>query len=319
MWQWNHNPDNNFWSLTDRPGHLRLINGSLSEGLLDARNTLTQRMFGPESSGVVSIDISNMKHGDYAGLAALQKNYGFVGVKMTGTTKSIVMVNGSSGAHVEVESVPLAQNRIYFKVESDFRNQRDQANFYYSLDGHRWTAIGNTLRMSYTLPHFMGYRFALFSFATVSTGGYVDFDYFRISDKMTGTNDNVVVLNAELVQVSNVVGAQNTKIEIPVRMDALPEGTYESIEASFTIPDGLSVDSVEFNSSNVVGKYEFEYSDHQLKLKVFDNVTYTTKQSELFATIILKLTKFVPTNRSFTVSADYIVADEERLFIIAAV
>jgi beta-xylosidase len=28
MWQWNHNPDTNFWSLTARPGFLRLTNGS---------------------------------------------------------------------------------------------------------------------------------------------------------------------------------------------------------------------------------------------------------------------------------------------------
>jgi arabinoxylan arabinofuranohydrolase len=36
--------------------------------------------------------------------------------------------------------------------------------------------------MTYTLPHFMGYRFALFNFATKSTGGYVDYDYFRIEE-----------------------------------------------------------------------------------------------------------------------------------------
>jgi hypothetical protein len=39
--------------------------------------------------------------------------------------------------------------------------------------------------MAYTLPHFMGYRFGLFNFATQTTGGFVDFDYYRISDKIT--------------------------------------------------------------------------------------------------------------------------------------
>ena len=37
--------------------------------------------------------------------------------------------------------------------------------------------------MAYTLPHFMGYRFALFHYATKSADGSVDFDYFRIGDK----------------------------------------------------------------------------------------------------------------------------------------
>jgi len=181
VWQWNHNPDNRYWSLTERPGYLRLINGSVSTSILDARNTLTQRMFGPKCSAAVAIDVSNMRHGDYAGLAAFQKNYGFVGVKVSQKEKYIIMVNASSGTAVEVESVPIAQNTVYLKVEGDFRDQRDRAYFYYSLDGYQWHAIGDTLRMSYTMPHFMGYRFALFSFATVDAGGYVDYDWFRMT------------------------------------------------------------------------------------------------------------------------------------------
>jgi hypothetical protein len=30
----------------------------------------------------------------------------------------------------------------------------------------------------------MGYRFGLFNFATKTPGGYADFDYFRVSDKI---------------------------------------------------------------------------------------------------------------------------------------
>ncbi|MNZ88115.1 hypothetical protein D3C78_1069980 [compost metagenome] len=187
-WQWNHNPDNRYWSLTDRSGYLRLTTGTKSTNLLDARNTLTQRTFGPESSGSIAMEVSHMKNGDYAGLAVLQKEYGYVGVKMSGNTKSIVMVNGSSGSAVEVAAIPLTQDRVYFKVELDYKRQTDKAYFYYSLNGVEWTAIGNTLQMRYTLPHFMGYRFALFNYATQTTGGYVDYDYFRIGNKMTGTS-----------------------------------------------------------------------------------------------------------------------------------
>ena len=42
--------------------------------------------------------------------------------------------------------------------------------------------------MSYTIPHFMGYRFGLFNFSTKNAGGYAEFDFFRVSDKMTGAN-----------------------------------------------------------------------------------------------------------------------------------
>jgi len=66
------------------------------------------------------------------------------------------------------------------KAKCDFTNLVDTAQFYYSLDGKEWKSIGNTLHMSYSLSHFMGYRFGLFNYATKVTGGYVDFNWFRI-------------------------------------------------------------------------------------------------------------------------------------------
>ncbi|WP_239004581.1 family 43 glycosylhydrolase [Paenibacillus tepidiphilus] len=180
VWQWNHNPDRTKWSLTQRPGFMRLTTGKVSTSILDARNTLTQRTFGPKSTAVTALETGGMKDGDYAGLAAFQAKYGFVGVKVTGSSKSIVMVNASSGAMVEVANVALTQNRVYLKAVCDFTNQTDKAYFYYSLDGSNWIVAGNTLQMSYTMPHFMGYRFALFNYATKSTGGFADFDYLRL-------------------------------------------------------------------------------------------------------------------------------------------
>jgi beta-xylosidase len=102
---------------------------------------------------------------------------------MSGNTKSIIMVNADGGSPVEAANVPITQDRIYLKVSMDFTDLTDKASFYYSLDGTEWRAIGNTLQMSYTLPHFMGYRFALFNYATETKGGFVDFDWFRIGDK----------------------------------------------------------------------------------------------------------------------------------------
>ena len=187
VWQWNHNPDNNFWSLTQRPGFLRLTTGRVHSNFLAARNSLTQRTFGPECSGVISIDVGNMKDGDVAGLAALQRKYGFVGVKMEGDAKSIIMVSAETDTPQELQSVPLNQDTVFLKIDCDFKERADKAYFFYSLDGQKWTAIGKPLQMSYTLPHFMGYRFALFNYATKNAGGFVDFDYFQVSDKITSS------------------------------------------------------------------------------------------------------------------------------------
>jgi beta-xylosidase len=186
VWQWNHNPDNNLWSVKQRPGFLRLTTGRTDKDVLSARNTLTQRTLGPECSGTTSVDVRNLKDGDFAGLVLLQKNYGLVGVKLDGGTNYVVMVSAESNSPVEMERVPLKQNTVFLKADCDFTERADKARFYYSLDGKSWTAMGGPLKMSYSLAHFMGYRFGLFNFATKSPGGHADFDFYRISEKRSG-------------------------------------------------------------------------------------------------------------------------------------
>lgn len=188
VWQWNHNPVPELWSLSQRKGYLRLTTGRVDTSFLFARNTLTQRTVGPASTGVTALDVSHMKEGDFAGLALLQQKYGLVGVRLKDGLKSIVMVNAQSGKPVETGSVPLKQKKVYLKAECNFQERKDVADFYYSLDGKTWMKIGTQLKMQYTLPHFMGYRFGLFNYATRTAGGYADFDYFRINDSITGSD-----------------------------------------------------------------------------------------------------------------------------------
>jgi beta-xylosidase len=185
VWQWNHNPDHKHWSLTARKGFLRITTGRVDTSILLAKNMLTQRTIGPVCSGSTSLDVSGMKDGDFAGLCLLQKNYGVVGVRVDGNKKSIVMINATGGNPVEAATIPLNQKTVYFKAECDFTDRKDVADFFYSLDGKTWTPIGTQLKMAYTLPHFMGYRFGLFNYATKSAGGYADFDFFHITDSIT--------------------------------------------------------------------------------------------------------------------------------------
>ncbi|WP_343524316.1 glycoside hydrolase 43 family protein [Pedobacter sp.] len=182
VWQWNHNPDHAHWSVTERKGFLRISTSRLDTNILLARNTLTQRTIGPKSTAITSIDVSNMKSGDQAGLMLLQRQFGWVGVKHSGAKKTVVMVSAQKGT-VTGDDVPSGQRTIYLKASCDFEHRTDKGYFFYSFDGKTWKPIGEPLQMAYTLPHFMGYRFALFNYATENTGGYVDFDYFRIEAK----------------------------------------------------------------------------------------------------------------------------------------
>lgn len=180
-WQWNHNPDNRLWSLTDRPGWLRLKTGTIANSILRARNTLTQRTEGPACMATVLLDTSGMRPGDRAGLVALQSNFGTVGIQVgeNGDYHVAMCVNGGDGREEIGERLPVESSRIYLRVVCNFEDRVDLACFSYSTDGEVWEAIGRPLQMKYTLDHFMGYRIGLYHYATEEVGGYADFDYFR--------------------------------------------------------------------------------------------------------------------------------------------
>ncbi|URZ04536.1 Beta-xylosidase (plasmid) [Clostridium felsineum] len=181
QWQWNHNPDNSKWTTSERPGWLRLKT-SYAPDLLQARNTLTQRIQGPTSSGYVKLDATNIKPGQIAGLSAFHSKYGYIAVRNDNGTKKLVQYNVTGTE----SSVNLTNNTVYLKVTADCNAQT--AKFYYSYNGNTWTPLGSTLKMDFFYKlWFVGYRFALFNYTTASdTSGYADFDYFKFSPTIAG-------------------------------------------------------------------------------------------------------------------------------------
>jgi len=199
-WQWNHNPDNKAWSVTERPGWLRLKNEHIASEILRARNTLTMRTEGPSCNSVVKLDASKLNAGDYAGLSAFQYNYGNVGVYVTNSGEKHVYMaeNGNTRGEVMdsrnniVEEAPMTGDEIYLKVDFHFNditndgsssNNIDKANFFYSYDGKDWKKIGKEIGMTYDLKLFTGYRSGIYSYPTSKTGGYADFDFFHYERK----------------------------------------------------------------------------------------------------------------------------------------
>src|SRR5690606_27465767 len=134
VWQWNHNPDNNLCSVDVRKGYLRLTTGRVDTDVLQAKNTLIQRTFGPESSAGTAIDIRHMKDGDYAGLIALERDYGFVGVKREDNRKLMVVVAKNDEDPVELASIAVLQDTVYLRIDCDYNTfdgsqPNDKANF----------------------------------------------------------------------------------------------------------------------------------------------------------------------------------------------
>ena len=192
-WQWNHNPVNDAWSLTERPGFMRLKTSRVVPNIYLAPNTLTQRMEGPECKGVVKMDISKMKDGDVAGFSAFNGDAGVVKVmkqgkkfvvlaesqncKMSDKEKLITEVTVTEAYRNELDK---KTTEVYFRIDADFRPGKDLATLYYSIDGDNWTKVLSDYKMIFDYTRFfMGSKFAIFNYATKKKGGYVDVDWFR--------------------------------------------------------------------------------------------------------------------------------------------
>lgn len=174
QWQWNHNPDNGKWSLTERKGYMRL-HTSYAKDLTMARNTLTQRVQGPVSEGTVELDASGLKNGDVAGFGIFQSPYAFIALRKDSGVNSLIMVSNG----IVIDSINnFTPHTIWLKASATHIGFT--ASFSYSTDGKNFILFGNPLKMG------LGYdwtanRFALLSFSTSKVGetGYADFNWFH--------------------------------------------------------------------------------------------------------------------------------------------
>ncbi len=216
-WQWNHNPDNANWALTN--GTLDITTSRVDDNLLRVKNQLTQRTFGPTSVAEVKVDGRNLKVGDKAGLSLFQHHWHAISLQKTEKGYDIVLdqtplatcdrhtLRPAKTAAREVLRRPAGTNGVvYLKAVCDFTpwanpryteipDHEDAGRFYYSLDGKTWEALGEAVYLPYTIPHFTGYRFGLFNWATKEAGGTASFDDYTVryategeTLKMDGSN-----------------------------------------------------------------------------------------------------------------------------------
>ena len=190
--RWNHNPDNARWSLTDRPGYLRL-KPTIATGFWTARNSLTYKGFGPTSQAIVELDISNLRSGDVAGLGMIGKGLATLAVKRLANGEAqLVLSTGTATA----TSGPLTEqatafigtsNTVILTLRMDF--QQNQGQTAYSLDGLTWNAIGDSfpLLWDWATGTFQGEQYAVFNYSPVASNGFVDVN--RISFVQRGDFD----------------------------------------------------------------------------------------------------------------------------------
>ena len=200
QWQWNHNPVPSAWSLTERPGWLRLKTTGVVQELHQAQGMLTQRIFANPyraSTGTVRLDVSNLKEGDRAGICIFQDPYAMLCVERTGEgyqllwqEKTIALGPSPNlslvgrGENTDAKTIypspykgEVGKGSVYLRAS--IRYGENKARFFYSLDGKTWEAFGGETQQSFNLSVFVGSRFGIFCYATKQNGGYADFDWFN--------------------------------------------------------------------------------------------------------------------------------------------
>jgi hypothetical protein len=143
-----------------------------------ARNTLTQRAIGPQSTPTTILDTSGLQPGDSAGLALLNLPYAWIGVRCDPGGMAIEQFNQLTG---RTNRAPLAEGRVWLRAQCDFL--REVATFSYSTDGRVFQPLGGEFELVFQLKTFQGVRYALFAFnGTGLPGGHADFDSFTVAE-----------------------------------------------------------------------------------------------------------------------------------------
>lgn len=202
VWQWNHVPDDSKWSLTEKPGVLRLHSLPANDFWM-ARNSLTQRPMGPESIATVELDASGLVAGDTAGLALLNAPYAWIGLVKSAEGATLQTFDQTNRKTTEAPTKP---THVWLRVACNFDTEK--AIFSWSADGKDFAPLGDPFTMAYQLTTFQGVRLSLFNFNTSGQpGGYADFDNFKVDEPRARGIERVIPVGKTVTLTSGADGS----------------------------------------------------------------------------------------------------------------
>ena len=178
MWEWNHNPDDSRWSLTEHPGFLRLHPDRAAD-LLHARNTLTECMQDDSLEVTTRLDMSGMSDGDRAGLSVFERSLSQLGVVQQSGQRSLYV--SVVGLQTPGPSLPAGTLSVQLRA----RVVVDTATYSYSLDeGRTFQPLGSPVQLVFSW--WKGARPALFAYNIIAASkGYADFDWLHYTPLAT--------------------------------------------------------------------------------------------------------------------------------------
>lgn len=171
-WEWNYQPRPGMWSLTARPGFLRLYAFQpLRAGFDGIGNILTQRSMRTTQSRVTAkLDLTGMVSGEQAGLAHFAKTFCSVSIVQTGLRRTVNFMTQGRTAVV----APVPRSTVWLRSTWNFAGVTD---FWYSEDGVDFKRVGKPCQLTWAF--YRGDRTGLFTYNANGARGYIDIDSFQ--------------------------------------------------------------------------------------------------------------------------------------------
>lgn len=181
QWQWVANPQAAWYSLSARPGHLRLHAQPTPGGNAPLRSmpsVLTQKLPAPAFTAAVKLELHAVADGDAAGMAMYGQNYAWLGLRRESGEARVVLVRceapNEKCQEQTAAALPAPAQTMHLQMQV---TANGQTTFAFSADGNLYTPIGDPFNAA--MGRWVGAQIALF--ARGANGAYADIDYLRIS------------------------------------------------------------------------------------------------------------------------------------------
>ena len=171
QWQFNHNPVNDAWSLTERKGKLT-FHALKSKNFWFARNTLTQKTMGYAGTATVKMEWNNkdLVDGQHCGLACMGNRNWTIGIKQENGKQYVYLAKGDELSRQK----PFKGNAIYLRMDADATANEYQ--LFYSSDNKQFSTLGDKFPMEF--GHWKGVHIGLYCYNVADNAGQVSFDDF---------------------------------------------------------------------------------------------------------------------------------------------
>lgn len=200
MWQWLGNPQESFYSLTERSGFLRLYalnpSGKDKPILWECANVLTQKLVCPYFQAAVCVHIDNLEEGSQAGMVMMGGHYAYLAVRIVDGNKTLVYAQSHDGKDgmeekiVVIRTLAKDTEKIDLSLAMEEGTHGPSFQMFYTLEGEAKVNVPTDFMPS---DHtWVGAKIGLFAnvfadgtgktdMSGQKSGGYADFAYIHVS------------------------------------------------------------------------------------------------------------------------------------------